>query len=64
MERLETAERRFKKALSNIEAEMARAAETRKEALRGLELAESMDRRCETAIKQLRDLIRQGESHG
>lgn len=62
MERIESAERRFSEAIERIEAELDRAAETRRQAQRGLELAETIEKRCEKAIKQLRDLIRHGEA--
>lgn len=66
MKTLEQAERRFDDLLGKLEAEITSASKARTEAGRAIELVDKIEKRTETSIRQLRDLIRQGdgESHG
>ncbi|NNU16033.1 hypothetical protein HK107_06830 [Parvularcula sp. ZS-1/3] len=61
MNRLEKAEHRFLDTLSRVEAELSRGAAARAEAANSLELIDKIEKRAEAALRQLRDVIRQGE---
>lgn len=61
MTQLEAVERQFFETLARVESELARIASARGEIARSLELIDRLESRAETAIRQLRDLIRQGE---
>ena len=66
MSRLERSERRFDELLRKTEIELSRAAKSRADASRHLEMVQRIEQRTESAIRQLRDIIRQGEggAHG
>lgn len=65
MNRLESSERRFEAAMAKLEKQLSGATKTKAQVTKGLELLDRIEGRTETAIKQLRDIIRQGENtHG
>ncbi|GGY45021.1 hypothetical protein [Parvularcula lutaonensis] len=66
MNRLESSKRRFEAALAAVDKHLSGAAKAKADARKGLDLLDRVEKRAETAIKQLRDIIRQGEgsSHG
>lgn len=61
MTRLETAERRFSKAVDLVEAELHRSATTKAEIARSIALITSIENRAEGALEQLRLILRQKE---
>ncbi|MEM9838504.1 MAG: hypothetical protein AAF830_05045 [Pseudomonadota bacterium] len=63
MDRLEQAERRFNEAVARIEAALLASSQAKKKVEESLALADSIEERAKTALKSVRDLMRQQEGH-
>lgn len=63
MDRLEQAERRFDEAVARVEAALLASSRSREKVQQGLALADSIEERATSALKSVRDLMRQQEGH-